>query len=137
MFRFLDHPSEAYIEIVARTVEEVFRDAATALFELMTDTSALKEEMEFTIELEAPDRRLLFIDWLNRLILLHEMEHIFFCGFNVTVSEDPLAKLTAMVRGERIKQNQERRAQVKSVTYGQFEWMETEQGHLVRFLVDI
>ena len=137
MFRFLDHPSEAYIEIEAQTVDDVFRDAATAVFELMTDTSALQQEQEFSIELESPGRRLLFIDWLNRLILIHELEHVFLCHFDVAVSETTTAKLTAIVHGEKIKENQERRTQAKSVTYGQFEWREDERGHLVRFLVDI
>jgi SHS2 domain-containing protein len=46
MYRFLDHPSEELIEVVAASESEVFRDAALALFELMTDISKVDRLVE-------------------------------------------------------------------------------------------
>ena len=137
MFTFLDHPSECLVEIQAVQISQVFEDAAIALFEIMTDTTILKPEQHFPLGLESPERHLLLIDWLNRLILLHELERVFLCRFDVQVRQAETWKLSAVVRGERIKENHERRSQAKSATYGQLEWMESRQGHLVRFVVDI
>ena len=137
MFQFLDHPSDAYVEVTAISVEEVFQDAATALFEIMTDTISFIPEEDFQIRVESPDRSLLLIDWLNRLVLLHELEKVFLCSFRVKIQQTKNWKLTAVVTGERIKEKHEKRSQVKSVTLGLFEWNEEANGHRVRFLVDI
>ena len=54
MYQFLDHPSEALIEVIAPTENEVFCDAGTALFELMTEVSKVEIQERFPGQLEAP-----------------------------------------------------------------------------------
>lgn len=137
MYRFLDHPSEELIEIVAASETEVFRDAATALFDLMTDLSGVEIQESFPVQLEAPERHLLLIDWLNRLILLHEVEHVFFKHFNIHIKKDSDWSLTAVVAGQKIRDNHERRLHAKSATYGQLEWKEEAGIHTVRFVIDV
>jgi SHS2 domain-containing protein len=136
MYRFLDHPSEELIEVVAASETEVFRDAATALFDLMTDLSAIEVLQTFPVELKAPERHLLLIDWLNRLILLHEVEHVFLKNFNIEVNDSDWS-LTAVVAGEKIRDNHERRLHAKSATYGQLDWKEEAGIHTVRFVIDV
>jgi protein archease len=137
MYRFLDHPSEELIEVVAASETEVFRDAATALFDLMTDLSAIEVLKSFPVQLEAPERHLLLIDWLNRLILLHEVEHVFLKDFNIQVKKHSDWSLTAVVAGQKIRDNHERRLHAKSATYGQLEWKEEAGIHTVRFVIDV
>ena len=137
MYKFLDHPSEALIEVIANSESEVFQDAATALFELMTDVSNVEIQESFPVQLEAPERHLLLIDWLNRLILLHEVEHVFLKDFNVQIKSNTAWSLTAVVAGEKIRENHERRLHAKSATYGQLEWKEDARFHKVRFVIDV
>ena len=137
MFRFLEHPSEEYVEVQANTMEEVFQEAGIALFEIMTDTSKIGKDLSFPVELEAQQRDFLLIDWLNRLILLHEVENVFLAQFHVKFETAGPWKLSATVHGEKISQEHERRAAAKSATFGQLEWNQTEQGHRVRFVVYI
>jgi SHS2 domain-containing protein len=135
MYEFVDHPSEALIRVKANTIHEVFVDAATALFDLMTDLKALTPDREFKIELESEEKHWLLIDWLNRLILLHEVENVFLCTFQVDVR--PAWRLSANVKGQSIDKNQERRLQAKSATYGQLKWYETPDHYEVQFLIDV
>lgn len=137
MYRFLDHPSEELIEVVAPSEAEVFRDASTALFDLMTDISKIEIQQSFPVQLEAPERHLLLIDWLNRLILLHEVEHVFLKEFDVEVKRNSDWTLNAVVGGEKIRDNHERRLHAKSATYGQLEWKEEAGFHKVRFVIDV
>jgi SHS2 domain-containing protein len=137
MYRFLDHPSEELIEVVAKSEIEVFRDAAAALFDLMTDLSTIEIQQNFPVQLEASERHLLLIDWLNRLILLHEVEHVFLKHFNVEINKNSDWSLTAVVAGEKIRDNHERRLHAKSATYGQLEWIEEAGIHTVRFVIDV
>jgi SHS2 domain-containing protein len=137
MYRFLDHPSEELVEVVASSEMEVFRDAATALFDLMTDLSTVEIQETFPVQLTAPERHLLLIDWLNRLILLHEVEHVFLKDFNIQAKKDSDWSLTAVVAGGKIRDNHERRLHAKSATYGQLEWKEEAGIHTVRFVIDV
>lgn len=137
MYRFLDHPSEELVEVIANSENEVFREAALALFELMTGLSKIEILESFPVQLEAPERHLLLIDWLNRLILLHEVEHVFLKDFNVQIKKNSDWTLTAVVGGEKIRDSHERHLHAKSATYGQLEWKEEAGSHKVRFIIDV
>lgn len=137
MYRFLEHPSEELVEVIATTESEVFRDAALALFDLMTDISKIEIQESFAVQLEAPERHLLLIDWLNRLILLHEVQHVFLKDFDVQIKKNSNWNLNAVVAGEKIRDNHERRLHAKSATYGQLEWKEDAGSHKVRFVIDV
>ena len=140
MFQFLDHPSESRIEVSGTSIKEVFRDAAVALFEVMTDTSAISRDVIIPVSLKAPARDVLLIEWLNRLILIHEVESLFLAHFEIRKLE-PAGKeewiLEALAGGERISENHEKRSHVKSATFGSFEWIESRAGHTVRFVLDV
>ena len=137
MYEFLGHPSEELIQVTASSVEEVFVDSAKALFEIMTDIKKIRNDVSFDMDLNAPDRLLLLVDWLNRLILLHEVEHVFLNAFRVKLKTGTNWNLHAEVGGQKINENMERRAHAKSATYGQLQWNETPQGHQVQFVIDI
>ena len=137
MYRFLDHPSETMIEVTANLEEEVFRDAAVALFDVMTDASQVAPKIEFKVAVKSYDRNGLLIDWLNRLIWLHEVEKVFLAQFEVHLHHNEFWELEATARGEKIRGDSEKRSGVKSATYGMFEWEESDAKHRVRFVLDI
>src|SRR5262245_21457865 len=137
MYRFLDHPSEALIEVTAPAVEEIFQDSAVALFETMTDTSRIKPERVFDVQLQAQNREDLLIDWLNRLILIQETKKVLLSQFEVSIHQGTQWKLEARVKGSRIEKEHERRSEVKSATYGQLFWEESPEGHRVQFVLDV
>jgi len=137
MYTFLDHPSEALVEVRAPSTKEVFIDAALALFDLMTDLEKIEIQQSFHVQLSSPERHLLLVDWLNQLILLHEVQNVFLVQFNIDVTQNTDWHLTAVVEGEKIREDHERRLHAKSATYGQLEWKEEQGNHIVRFVIDI
>jgi SHS2 domain-containing protein len=137
MYTFLGHPSEELVQVTAAAINEVFIDAALALFDLMTDLEKIKNDQNFQVQLSSPERHLLLVDWLNHLILLHEVHNVFLVQFNVDVAQNSDWHLTAVVEGEKIRENHERRMHAKSATYGQLEWKEEQGNHTVRFVIDI
>jgi SHS2 domain-containing protein len=137
MFEFLDHPSETLIRVRASTPSEVFRDAAIALFEIMTDTARIKPEVSYEVKANSTERHLLLIDWLNDLIFLHEAKNLFLSEFEISVQKNDDWGLQGVVKGEKVQAHHERRSHAKSATYGQLQWIENEHGHEVLFVVDI
>ena len=98
-------------------------------------TTKVHSNLYFDIELTSPDRLLLLVDWLNRLILLHEVENVFLNEFQVQIHSG--WNLKAKTGGQKITPDQERRLHAKSATYGQLQWNETPQGHQVQFVIDV
>ena len=71
MYRWIDHTSELELRIEAASEEDVFGDALTAFAEL---AGRRVGEEQRTIELEADERGLLLVDWLNELVYLADSD---------------------------------------------------------------
>ena len=52
-YRVFDHTADLGIEISGETIGEVYAGAALALFDLLTDTSAVRESEERMVAVEA------------------------------------------------------------------------------------
>jgi SHS2 domain-containing protein len=69
VYRWVDHTAELELRIEAPTEEALFADALAAFAELAGDGGGPSPERR-EIELEAGDRGLLLVDWLNELVYL-------------------------------------------------------------------
>lgn len=72
---FLDHTAELTVRLRAGSAPELFQEAARALAEVTTrGVETEPAPTERVIELAAPDRAALLVDWLNELVYLAEAE---------------------------------------------------------------
>jgi SHS2 domain-containing protein len=74
MYRWVDHTAELELEIEAPSEEAVFEEALAALAELAGDADGPSTTRE--VEVEAPDRALLLVEWLGELVYLSETEEL-------------------------------------------------------------
>lgn len=73
MFRWVDHTAELELHIEARSEEDVFSEALAALAELLGE--ALGGEIaRRRLDLHAPDRATLLVEWLEELVFLSEAD---------------------------------------------------------------
>ncbi len=134
-YREIDHTAESGFIATGATLDEVFSDAAKALFEVVTDTSKLKPVVERHVELEAEDAGELMHVWLEELHYMSETEHEFYGEFDVEAAE---TGLSATVRGEKVDpQKHELRSEIKAVTYGDYYFRKTQDGWETRVVVDV
>ena len=134
-YREIEHTAECGFIAEAETLAGVFKDAATALFEVVTDTSKVEPAVERRVELEAEDAAELMHVWLEELHYMSETEHEFYGGFDLEVTETGLC---ATVRGEKIDPGKhEMRSEIKAVTYGDYYFRETKDGYETRVVVDV
>lgn len=139
-FRYLEDiaTADAAFEVVGRTLEKLFRDAAIATFEVMVDTKSVEPGITRKIELknEAVDN--LLFDWLSELVYLKDAEALLFSKFDISIKKNDFYELKATASGEAI--NQEKhilRSDVKAVTYHMFEVKKTEKNWTARVILDI
>ena len=82
-FEVLDHTADIGIIAYGADIEELFSNAALALFSLITEPESVKEEFHLDLEVSSEDIDSLLIEWLNELIYLFDVKHILFNHFDI------------------------------------------------------
>lgn len=139
-FRFLPHTTDAFVEAYGLTLEEAFENAALAMFEVMTDTSKVKPLIEETVKAEGFDEQALLYDWLERLLIMFEVNMRLYSKFKVEeiASINGGFRLRAKVWGEDFNPSRhEQKVGVKAVTYHMMEIRRRRDRWVLRFLLDI
>ena len=139
-YRYLEEISsaDAAFEATGRTLEELFRDAAIATFEVMADTNTVKQVLTREIELENESVDGLLIDWLSELVFIKDAETILFSVFKVKIRKNDVYILKAVAKGENIdREKHSLRSDVKAVTYHMFEVTKKGDTWTARVVLDI
>jgi len=67
-YRFIDHTADCGIQVVGADLNQLFENAAYALFDLITDTSVLEFRNERRIQVSGFDCADLMVNWLRALL---------------------------------------------------------------------
>lgn len=142
-FEFFDVTADVGYRAYGNNLGNAFENAAIAMFEVITDTSAVKHLVEKQIELEAEDKYALFYDWLSELLFFHDAEYLVFSKFDVKiyskVDEDrEIYYLVATAWGEEFDRlRHERRSEVKAVTYHMMDIKDENLNVMLQVILDI
>ncbi len=68
----IDISGDVGLRIWGKTLEELFANASEGMYELMTDTSGIKEKEKKEISLNSVSTESLFVKWLNELVFLFD-----------------------------------------------------------------
>jgi SHS2 domain-containing protein len=114
-YELVEHTADVGIKAFGKTVAEAFEHAARGMFDIITDESTIDPVGQYDIELEAPDREQLLVDWLSKLLFLNDAQDLVFGKFQVTLRGN---KLSASVFGEKYDTKKHRMGvEIKAVTY--------------------
>ena len=114
-YELIEHTADVGVKAFGISVAEAFAHAAQAMFDLMTDNSPIADVGEYKIELDAPDREQLLVDWLSELLFLHDVDNVVFGRFEVMLKGN---HLSAKAFGETFAKDKHRiGAEIKAVTY--------------------
>jgi SHS2 domain-containing protein len=109
------HDADIGVRGFGETEAEAFEQAALALTAVVTDPATVEPRESVTLECEAPDRELLFAEWLNSLIYEMSTRKMLFSRVKVTLTGD---RLSAQVWGERASPQKHHPAvEIKGATY--------------------
>ncbi len=139
-YRFLEDiaTGDAAFEAEGRTLEELFREAAVATFEVMVDTKGVEPRITREVEMKNEAVDGLLFDWLSELVYLKDAEAVLFSKFNVNIKKNDAYELKANASGENINQQKhDLRSDVKAVTYHMFEVKKTGENWTARVILDI
>ncbi|MEM1518428.1 MAG: archease [Nitrososphaerota archaeon] len=140
-YLMLEHTSDAYIEAYGKDFKEAFEEAGKALFAvIIRNIEHVKKDIKKVIEADGIDKFSLLYNWLEKLLILFDVEGIIVSEINVkdlSIDSEPIY-IKAEVFGERYDPARHKAGiDVKSPTYWLMEFGEKDDIAYVRFVLDI
>ena len=136
-FRFIDiTTADVAFEAWGKDLNELFANAALAMFEVMVNTEKVEAKEVREIEVEGIDLESLLFNWLNELLFYYGSENLVFKKFEVEVDEKNF-RLRAKAYGEKFdREKHEPKTEVKSCTYHKLK-IEKNEIWKARVILDI
>ncbi|MDE0043455.1 MAG: archease [Candidatus Poribacteria bacterium] len=97
-YEYIDHTGDLGIRARGKTLQELFTNAAHALFETVAVLDTINPIEQTQIEVEADSVADLMVAWLDELIFRHEVDEVFFK--QVKIVELSETRLSAYAYGE-------------------------------------
>jgi len=126
-FEIIEHTADVGIVAHGSSLEELFANAASALFALMVELTGVEERQQRRIAVSAQDWGGLLVSWLSELLYYVDAEELLFRRFQIQELEP--FRLVAQAFGETIdRQRHQLHFGVKAVTRHMLE-VRPEDGH--------
>jgi SHS2 domain-containing protein len=117
-YEFFDHTADIGVHVYGRTLEELFENAAHAMYEAMGSLARGKEQRVKIVNIEATSLEDLLHDWLAELLYEAETNHVLYDEFEITKLAPP--QLVASLRGSSIDfTRSQTNEEIKAITYHQ------------------
>ena len=143
-FIYLDHVADIRFIAYGNTLENVFENAAKAMFFVIADIKNIEPKHSFPIEIEAADLENLMVNFLSELLFLFDAEEILFGQIDVKeikiieTDGEKTYVVTAVAAGEPIdNKKQNFKTEVKAVTYNGIRVDKTPDGFETEVVLDL
>lgn len=135
-FSMIDHTADIGIEVYGETFPSLLEHAGSALFQIITDTSKIKESISYQIDIPSENHEVALRQWLENLMIQFNGSNYLFTKFQVSMDES--SHYIGKAWGEIY--NPERHiihTEIKGITYHQFQVCKTSDGWKARIIFDI
>jgi SHS2 domain-containing protein len=135
-FEIIDHTADIGIIAYGASVEELFSNAALALFSLITEPETIEEKSHLNLTVSSDERDSLLVEWLNELIYSFDAKHILFHRFDIESLTHNELKATCHGEGFDPMKHKLKRG-VKAATYHMLRVDKTNDGYKAQIILDI
>src|SRR5207245_6363777 len=136
-YRYLEHMTDAFIEVTGTTLEEAFENAGIATVDTILDIKSVDEKTKKKIEISADELDSLLYTWLEEIIILTITEGFAVRRCSVQIRKNSKYFLKAGIVGAEIDFDKHHfKLEIKAPTYHLMEIKE-EKPVVMRFLLDL
>ncbi len=129
-YKVLDHTADVAIEVWADSIENLFLEAAKAMFtEIAGSLDDIEQKMQVEIHVSGESLEDLLVGWLSDLLFYFDVAKFIFSRFEVEVSSDARS-LSGKAFGEMIDPEKHKlQTHIKAVTYHQMKIEKKDDGN--------
>ncbi len=136
-YRYLEHMTDAFIEVTGNTLNEAFENSGIAVVDTIIDIKSVDDKEDRKIEISANDLKSLLYNWIEEIIILTITDGFVGKTFNVMITKNDGCRLSAKISGEEINLEKHHfKLEIKAPTYHLMEIRE-EKPVLMRFILDL
>ena len=137
-FEFIEHTADLGLRVTGKTPEDLFKNYAAALFNILTDYQP-KKIISKKITLQAQCLAELLVDWLNELLSAFLADSFLPGEYSLAIGDDKGGKtLHAKIEGERFDfENNQLKREIKAATYHDLKVEENDRGYIAEVIFDV
>ncbi len=136
-YKFLDHATDAIIEVNAKDLKEAFAVAADAEINLTLDQDKVEEKGEMKFSASGKDLRYLLFSWLEEIPFILITEGFAIKRLEFEIEENNGFKINATAYGETLDVKKHNfKVEIKAPTFYDME-IRQDDGVYMRFLLDL
>ncbi len=139
-YSYLEHAADVGIMATGAALEEAFESGAEALLNIMYDIETIECTREVPVTGEAENIPMLFVEVLNEILSLQDIEGI---AFKKLMAEeigehDGLYRFTGAAGGEPFDAGKHTiRTEAKAATYAGLDYRVEEGEHILQCIIDV
>lgn len=135
-YQLIDHPADLGLRAFGETREELFANAAWAMFDQLVDLEKVATHQSYLLTVEAPNQEELLVRFLSELLYLFTSEEFLLGRLEIIKMDD--RHLEAKVWGERFSPSRHQlKTEIKAVTYHNLKIDRDETGWRSEVIFDV
>ncbi len=136
-YKFLDHATDAIIEVTAKDLKEAFLVTADAVINLTLDQNKVEEIDQKEFSAQGKDLSYLLFSWLEEITFVLITEGFAIKRIELDIEKDEIYKIIAKAYGEPLDFHKHNfKVEIKAPTFHDME-IRQEKGVFMRFLLDL
>jgi SHS2 domain-containing protein len=136
-YRFLDHATDAIIEVTAKDLKEAFSVTADAVINLTLDQDKVEEKDQKEFSAQGKDLSYLLFSWLEEITFVLITQGFAIKRIEFDIEENKGYKITAKAYGESLDFHKHNfKVEIKAPTFYEME-IRQDEGVFMRFLLDL
>ena len=136
-YKYLEHSTDAFIEVRAKNLEEAFSVAGKSVVETIIDSNNIQEIEEKNIEVKGRNLLNLLYNWLEEIVTITITDGFAIRNFSVNIKKNKEYQIISNISGEKLDIKKHNfKVEIKSPT---FHLMEIEENDEItmRYLLDL
>ena len=136
-YKYLEHATDALIEVRAKTLEEAFVVAGKSVVETIIDLNNIQEIEEKNIKVKGRNLLNLLYNWLEEIVTITITDGFAIRNFSVSIKKNKECQIVSKISGEKLDLKKHNfKVEIKSPTFHLMEIKEDDE-ITMRYLLDL
>ncbi|MGH1521981.1 MAG: archease [Nitrosopumilus sp.] len=136
-YTFLDHATDAIIEVTAKDLKEAFLVTAEAIINLTLDQDKVQEKDQMDFSAQGKDLEYLLFNWIEEVTFVLITKGFAIKRIELNIKKEEIYHITAKAFGEPLEFSQHNfKVEIKAPTFYDME-IQTGDTIYMRFLLDL